>query len=448
MITLRDYQQDLYDKSREAFRHGKRRPLVVAPCGAGKTFLFLAMSKEASKKGEVLVLCHRRELIAQHIRLFEENGIDMTNIRVESVFTEVNRLDQHEPPALIVLDEAHLSRSNSWVTVIEHYGSRCVGFTATPCRLDGRPLGDVFDELIEGVDVKWLIENKRLSPYEYYAPRTVDVSGLKSSYGDFSVNDVEPLVMDKAIYGDVVGSYKKIANGKKAIAYCVSVKHSKEVVEAFNSAGIKAAHIDGETPTAEREQIMADFREGKITVLSNVSLIVEGISIDDCECCLLLSPTESLARFIQSSMRCMRYKEGKTAIIIDYVGNYTRHGMPDSPRDWELKKPAKKFQHQKSDGTFTIRQCPKCFKVFEASDTCPYCGEPYPLHPREIKAIEDIEIKRLEAEEIARLEKQRKQERMEVGRATTKAELMEIAKARGYKIGWVFKQMKIKGIRG
>lgn len=445
MVTLRDYQQSLFDKATDAFRHGFRRPLVVAPCGAGKSYLFLKMAEMAAQNGEVLILIHRIELKEQHMKLFEDNGVSTENIRIEMIFTEANHLGEHEPPVLIILDEAHLSRSNSWHKVIEHYGSQCVGFTATPVRLDGKPLGDIYDCLIDEVTAKYLIENNRLAPYEYYAPTTLDVSHLKKHCGDYAIKDVEDLVINRKIFGDVITNYKKIANGKKAIAYCVSVKHSQEVANAFNEAGIAAAHIDGDTPKAERAEIMQQFRDGDIKVLCNCMLIIEGISIDDCECCLLLRPTESLALYIQSAMRCMRYQPGKTAIILDFVGNYTRHGMPDESREWSLTKKQNKKSEFTDNGTFSVRQCHECFRCFQG-DICPFCGAVYPLHPREIEAIREIELKQITEEEKRKAEEARKKKRMEVGQARTQAELERIAEARGYKRAWVFIQCKNKNI--
>ena len=147
-------------------------------------------------KGEVLVLTHRQELKQQHEELLRNLHIE--NARVSMVLTEANRLRERATPALIVTDEAHLSRSNSWQKVIEYYDTYTVGLTATPIRLDGKPLGDIYDTLIEGVDVKWLIENHRLAPYEYYAPTTVDTTDLRKVAGDYVVSDLERLMNERA----------------------------------------------------------------------------------------------------------------------------------------------------------------------------------------------------------------------------------------------------------
>ena len=428
-MELRSYQLDLFQKTQSAFLQGYHRPLVVAPCGAGKSYLFAEMVRKS--RGEVLVLTHRQELKQQHEALFQKLGIQ--NARVAMILTEANRLGEYPKPTLIVTDEAHLSRSNSWMRVIEHYNTWTVGFTATPVRLDGKPLGDIFDTLLEGVDTKWLIDHHHLAPYEYYAPTLIEADGLRTVAGDYVVSDLEKLMNERAIYGDVIESYRRFAPGERSIAYCVSVEHARRTANAFNSADIRAEFLSAGTPAGRRKQILDDFRAGEITVLCNVGIISEGVSIDEVTCCMLLRPTESVALGIQQMMRCMRYLPGKTAKIIDFVGNYTRIGLPDDSRKWSLGEPLKRKQRTDANGNFYIRTCPSCFMVFQTAPTCPYCGYTYPLHPREIKAHEEIELKRITAEEMARVEAEKKKARLEQGRAQTFEELVALAKKRGYK---------------
>lgn len=442
MIALRDYQQDLYDKTVNSFRQGNKRVLVTVGCGAGKSYIFAKMAERTN--GPVLVLTHRRELQEQTGRLFQENGI---NARVSMILTEANRLGQYERPALIITDEAHLSRSNSWMKVLDYYDTYTVGFSATPVRLSGEPMGDVYDDLVTGVSVRWLIDNHRLAPYEYYAPTVVETDGLRVQGGDYVIKDLEQLMSGRAIYSDVLKSWERIAKGEKTIAYCVSVKHAKETAAMFNAAGYPAVEIDGGTPPTKRAEIMQDFRDGKITVLCNVGIISEGVSIDDVTCCLLLRPTESHALYWQQGMRAMRYQPGKVAKIIDAVGNYTRNPLFDADVEWSLTKSIKKRSAMNAEGNFYIRTCPKCFKVFKTAPVCPYCGAVYPLHPREVKAHENIELQRISAEDAAKAEAARKQARMEVGRARTMPELIAIGKERGYKNPAAWAAMVMRGRR-
>ena len=420
-MELRSYQKDLFQKTQSAFMQGYRRPLVVAPCGAGKSYLFAEMVRRT--QGEALVLTHRQELKEQHEKLFRNLGIE--NARVAMVLTEANRLGQYEKPSLIVADEAHLSRSNSWMRVIEYYNTWTVGMTATPVRLDGKPLGDVFSTLIEGVDVKWLIEHQNLAPYEYYAPTLIETDGLRTVAGDYVASDLEKLMNERAVYGNVIESYQRFAPGERSIVYCVSVEHARATADAFNSAGIRSEFLFAGTPAGQRKQVLEDFRRGEFTVLCNVGIISEGVSIDEVTCCILLRPTESVALGIQQMMRCMRYLPGKVAKIVDCVGNYTRIGLPDDERVWSLGEPLKRKPRLDGNGDFYIRTCPNCYMTFKTAPICPFCGTEYPLHPREIKAREEIELQRITAEEMARIEAEKKKARMEQGRADSFEDLVK-----------------------
>lgn len=448
MITLRDYQSDLYIKTREAFRNGSEGVCCVLPCRSGKSFVMAKMIENA--KGKVLVLAHRHSLIAQHKELLQSVGILTDKVRVASVFTEAKRLEQYSPDDvdLIIIDEAHLSEALSYRKVCEYYShAKRVLFTATPARLDGKPL-TLADTLITGITAKELIKQGAISEYDYYAPDlNIDLDSVDTVAGEYNNGQLTELMCKSAIYGDVLKYYRQLGEERQAIAYCTSVKHSKETADMFNANGITAVSIDGSMAQKERDAKMKQFTEGKVQVLCNCNLISEGITLPNASVGLLLRPTMSLPLYIQQACRVLTPVPNKKAVIIDFCNNVRKFGLPTQEHEWTLGEPIKKRREFTEEGTFTIRQCPKCFKVFEASDTCPYCGEPYPLHPREVAKIEAIELKRFEEEEAEKLEAQRKQERIEVGRAKTKDDLMKIAKARGYKIGWVFKQMQLKGIR-
>ena len=444
-ITLRDYQADLYSKAVKEFSSGKHRVLITAPCGAGKSYLFLKMCESAiSNNKKVLILVHRKELAEQHKDLLAEHNIDIPSIRIALFFSEINRLGQYDNPDLIICDESH------WIPktlrkVLDYYNCWVIGLTATPCRLTGASMGDVYESLITGISVKELIAKKCLAPYEYYSVPVADTTELPIQHGEYVMSSAEQLLMKTAIYGDVIKSYQRFADGARTIVYATSIKHSKSVAKAFCDAGYKAAHIDGSMSKAERQQIMSDFKAGKITIISNVMLIVEGISIPDCECCILLRPTVSTTVYIQSAMRCMRYKKGKTAKIIDCVMNYSKMGFPDDDREWSLDK---KISHKKEfneDGTLSIRQCEWCFRCFQGNK-CPYCGIEHIPKGRELRQIQEVELKKIEAIEREEQEKQKKLARMEVGQCRTIADLQRIAKERGYAQGWVWQMARIKHI--
>jgi flagellar biosynthesis/type III secretory pathway protein FliH len=141
----------------------------------------------------------------------------------------------------------------------------------------------------------------------------------------------------------------------------------------------------------------------------------------------------------------MRYQTNKTATIIDCVGNYSRNPLPDAEVEWSLTQSVKKKSRINTEGDFFIRTCPKCYKVFKTAPVCPYCGEVYPLHPREIKAHEDIELSRIRAEEAERAQEERKKARIEQGMAQSFEALIALGRAKGYKNPAYWAQQVMRG---
>lgn len=370
-MKLREYQADLIGKIRLAILHGSRSIVSVLGCGGGKSVIQAEIARSATGKGNrVLFLVHRKELCEQITNTFKAQGVDMNLCSVSMVQTVSRHIDKLPEPRIIITDEAHHSTAASYKKIYAAFPDACrLGFTATPCRLNKGGLGEVYDKLITSVTTQWLIENHYLSPYKYYSIPLADTEKLHIRAGEFKAEEVSALIENEAVYSGAVEQYLKLASGKKAIVYCPSVKASKETAEEFNRNGIRAAHLDGTSSKEEREKVIESFRAGKYYILSNADLFSEGFDDKDIECTILLRPTMSLTVFIQQSMRCMRYKEGKTALIIDCVGNVFRHGLPDDDREWSLLPKAKQ------ETTVKIRECPQCYGVYSPTmEKCPYCG--------------------------------------------------------------------------
>lgn len=439
MKKLRPYQNDLVEDLRQSWRAGARAPCIVLPCGGGKSCIVAEIAKRTTDNGKrVMFLVHRRELVAQIRRTFVDWGVDLELCKIGMVQTYSRRLGKLPAPSLIITDENHHSPAATYKKIYDAFpNARRVGVTATPVRLNGDGLGDVNDKLIIGVSAKWLIENHFLAPYDYYAPDIADLTGLHTRRGEFVASEIESKMLKKAIFGDVIRCYKQLAGGKKAICYCATVKHSEKTAEAFRAAGIPAEHIDGKTPEKERDRIINDFRTGRIRIMCNVDLISEGFDVPDCECVILLRPTQSLTLYIQQSMRCMRYKEGKTAIIIDHVGNYARHGMPDDDREWTLAKKEHTKGTKKRENAVQVKQCPECFYTFhsdEQTHVCPACGYVFP-NKREVEETSG-ELLKIESFKL---------DYTSPDQCGSYSELLAYAKKRGWKPGWAYYQAKKRG---
>ena len=329
------------------------------------------------KGGHVMFMVHRRELINQIEETFRNDDIDLTHTTIMTVTRIKNRLGKLPTPTLIITDESHHSLAKTYKDIYKYYSNvPRLGFTATPWRMSGAGLGEIYDDMVEGPDVKWLIDHHYLADYTYYSANEIDKTKLKkSSNGDYTKESIDDSFAS-VIYGDIIKNYREYADGKQAIVYAYSVEFSKKVVQEFNDAGISAVHADATTNSNERDQIMADFKNDKFKILSNVDLVGEGFNVPDVSVIILLRPTKSLVVYLQQSMRGMRYKPGKHSMIIDHVANVFEHGLPDEKREWSLKGHKKK--HQKNE--VSVHECPFCHAVFEdwLNGKCPMCGQPKP----------------------------------------------------------------------
>jgi len=427
-MELRPYQADLIGKIRLAALHGSKSIVSVLGCGGGKSVIQAEIAHSATDKGNrVLFLVHRKELCEQITNTFTAQGVDMDLCSVSMVQTVSRHIEKIQAPKIIITDEAHHSTANTYKKIYNAFPDALrLGFTATPCRLNAGGLGEVYEDLITSVSTKWLIDNHYLSPYKYYSVKLADTSGLHVKAGDYKADEVAELMQNSEIYGETVKQWERLAKGRKTIAYCASVEAAEETAEQFRQAGYTARALSGNTPKEQRTQIMQDFRDSKIMILTNCELFGEGLDVPDCECTILLRPTQSLTLYIQQSMRSMRYMPDKTAIIIDHVGNCYLHGLPDDEREWTLESKAKQAN------TVKIRECPMCFSVYPPTkQKCPYCG---------YAAVKEIQRKDKEVVEIDLVEMQRQEDIKNTKYSDLTAEswsdVERIRKTRGYKIQW------------
>lgn len=431
---LRDYQETMIRDARSSLTTNKRI-LLVGPTGCGKTVLALEMIRGAvAKNRRVLFLCHRRELVRQSSRAFWTAGVEhgmvmagramtavMANVGV--INTVANRIDRMQPPDLIIVDESHRSVSPSYLKLFEAWpNARVVGLTATPERTDGKGLGEVYDAIVQGPSMRWLIDNGYLSDYRIIAPvSSVTLDGVKKRAGDYAQDQLEAAVDKPGITGDAVESYRKYANGKRCMVFCVTIKHSEHVCAQYNAAGIPAEHVDGSHSDSERDAILARFRAGTTKVVCSVQLAIEGLDIPAIEVVQFLRPTASLIVYLQAIGRGLRVEPGKPELIIlDQVANWQRHGLPDDDREWSLAGQTKSRKSGDTDAV-TTKQCLSCFYVYRAGLlACPGCGTAPPDSKREGPREIDGELTEIDKEAM------RKSARKEQGSARTLEDLVAL----------------------
>jgi superfamily II DNA or RNA helicase len=446
VINLFPDQLELIDKTRDAMRRNKS-VLMQASTGSGKTIMGSYMINSAVAKGSrCIFLVPRRELMRQTAKTMDKYGIAHGFIAAgyrENPFAKVHiatngtlsrRLDMVKAPDLLFVDECHfggdeINRIIAWAKAARSW---IIGLSATPLKTNGKPMGDWFDEMVMGPSIGWLIQNKRLSDYELYQPNIPDLSGIKSSNGDYNKSQLsEYMEQDKVLIGSAVKHYKELAMGKLNIGFCTSIKHAEITAQTFRDAGIPAAHVSGNMDDAEIARRIKAFARREILTLTNCDLMTFGFDLSAAadmdvtiESMSDLRPTKSLPLQLQKWGRVLRYKD-HPAIMLDHAGNSKpdQHGLPDSDRAWALEGKESKKGGEKAEPT---RQCPECYFVARPSPICPHCGF---VHPIASRVLDEVEGELIKAER----DQQQKQTRMEQGRAKTMAELIVQGKARGMK---------------
>ncbi len=444
MTLLRDYQTDIIIKTRLAMREGCKKILIQAPTGSGKTLLTAHMLKTALAKGfGSWFVVHRRELINQSLEAFDleglEHGVIAANygydpskkVYIASIQSLVRRVGKILQPKLIVWDECHHIAAGSWTKVFEAFPNAYhIGLTATPERLDGKGLSKYFERMIQGPRVKELIGDKFLSYFKVYAPPTsFNAENVRTLAGDYNLGDLCAQLDKPDIIGDAVKEYERHLIGKRAICFCITIAHSKHTAKAFNERGIPCKHVDGDTPTKERDEAMRAFRAGTIKVLTNVGLFGEGVDVPALDGVLLLRPTKSLALYMQQVGRALRPYPGKEhAIILDHVENTLTHGFVDDNREWSLE--GRERGRTKTD--CPVRVCPDCYAAIPISCRfCPECGVTFKPTEREIKQGDGdlVEMDR----KIIQLAKKKEQ-----SKAQSLDDLILLGKQRGYRNPWAW----------
>ncbi len=370
---LRDYQSQLVQQVLSSWKQGNRQVLLQLPTGGGKTLIFSEIARLFLEKGEgVLVLAHRIELITQaHSKLvavsgkkagFIKSGMSSNwdyPIQVASVQT-LTRKEEYPRAGLVIVDEAHHSITRSYTRILEAYpDAKVLGVSATPMRTDGQGLKQLYDDLIVGPSVNWLIEKEYLSPFKLYASHSsINTKGIKITAGDYNQRQLAKAIDTSLNNSDVLKSWLEYAQNKQTVIFNVSVKHSQQLVQDFRDQGIKAEHIDGETPAKERESIIARFRDKEITVLSNCGIVTEGFDVPGIECIQCVRPTKSLILWLQMVGRGLRKSpQKKQTILIDHSQNWFEHGLPDAPREWSLEAISL------DEPNYSLK-CPHCTHVF------------------------------------------------------------------------------------
>lgn len=392
-VDLRPYQAAAFDSAREAIRAGKRRILIVAPTGSGKTVLASALMEMTREKGNrATMIVDRLSLINQTSETFDRyklaHGViqgdhprfmPYERIQVCSVQTLAKR--RWPESQVDVFDEAHVLHATHKKRM-ESGESIVLGLTATPFT---RGLALHFDAVINVTTTRKLIEDGWLSPYRMFSCAEPDMSGVTiKSTGEWDDGEASGKALE--VVGDVVAEYIKHGEGRKFICSGVDTNHVEELQRQFLASGINAATYTYKDRAEDRDETTREFRksDSKIRGLITVTAASRGFDVPDVSCIIMARPLrKSLAEHIQLFGRGLRIADGKeNCLVLDHSGNCARFfdtcetffddGI-DKLDDGKKKEKKKKEKAQKEP-----MKCPECRALHMPMPFCPACGHQYP----------------------------------------------------------------------
>jgi DNA repair protein RadD len=260
-----------------------------------------------------------------------------------------------------------------------HQLERIAGFTATPFRLDSGRLdeGDrkIFDDVVFNYGIGEGIRDGWLSPLSSKATDTqIDVTNVGRRGGEFIESELQEVAnVDAVVRGACSEIVKHGADRRCWLVFCAGVDHAGHVRDVLRAHGVTAEAVLGETPTHEREEIIAAYKAGEIRCLVNVNVLTTGFNVPQVDMLAMLRPTLSTGLYVQMVGRGTRKAEGKTnCLVLDFAGNVYRHGPVDSV-DPKSKSVAVK------PGDVRAKACPSCDELVPLNTSeCSVCGYQWP----------------------------------------------------------------------
>jgi len=446
MARLRPYQQSGIEEIFHHFQSGNHNVILHSATGSGKSEMAAFLAMDCLKNNFPCVFVVRgRELVKNlserllkykinhsvfmsgHPRLNKSKLIQVCSIDTLSARSSFPYSDEE---VLLILDEQH----KDYTKVFENYKKAfIVGMSGTPFN---DKMNQHYHAVVNPIEAYELRDSGVLVPERHYCPHIMDTSNIKIVAGDFDKKQLESLVTESRIVGDVISDYKERALGRPAVCFAFSVKHSQMLADAFNAEGIKAIHVDAKSPEYLKDSAKRGLSDGSIKVVCNVDIFSVGWDCPIVSCVILARPTWSLIWYLQAIGRGLRSSEGKAdCIILDSAGNVFRHGTAYEVRSVSLEKKPEKKSYVIKDN---IKNCEKCYYIIPSTTIeCPACGH---IHKQKVRDVKNIEGALAEYMETS----SQKEQRLIKECYAYYLKLYYVKKSRGLSENWIFDSLDKK----
>lgn len=379
-MQLRPYQLDCLHHLESQLATDKNM-MVKLPTGAGKTEVFISLVRNFP--GRVLILLNRVQLLEQTKRRFESDGQECgavcgslgandytKRITVATIQTIASKENDYD---LIIIDECHRARGDSYQDFLSGFKGNIIGFSATPFHSSGYLYGPEMDvkELAFEMSLNELTEMGYLVPISFkQTTEQFDTKELEITAGDFNFPQLEALVGDEIkINKQIDDALPRMKGRNKIVWACVGIDHAKKVQKILQSKGELVSIIHSELSYHQRFEELEQFERGENRHLVSITIVSEGYDFPKIDCIVMMRPTKSPVLYAQLAGRGVRLFEYKEdCLFLDYGEVVINLGHPNNPRI------RKKFERAKDENQIKLI-CPSCFEMFFTMlKVCPKCS--------------------------------------------------------------------------
>lgn len=395
-LQLFSYQEGILAKLRDGFAQGHRVQMLVAPTGAGKTEMAIAVMEATKDRG------NRAAMILDRVVLCDQTSERLQKYKIDHGVIQSGhwRYRPYEPiqicsaqtlekrgnfPGLkvLIVDEAHQTRAQTIEFIKNNPEVKVIGLSATPFT---KGLGKVYTNVVSSVTTAELVRLKRLAPLRVFIAKEIDMEGAKKVAGEWSADVVTERGLK--ITGDIVSEWVKkthevFGGPRKTVVFCSGVAHGADLAQKFSDAGYNFVSLSYRDDDQFKDDAIKEFAKADSTIhgLIATDILTKGFDVSDVMIGVSARPfSKSLSSHIQQMGRVMRSHEGKEfALWLDHSGNYLRFRD-----DWEdvyengvdkLDEGREKTKPEPTTAEKEAAKCPKCSHVWPAAaDVCPCCG--------------------------------------------------------------------------
>lgn len=394
-IVLRDWQEVAVQKLREGLKAGHTRQVLVAPTGAGKTYVGSYMLQSCQERGnKAAFLVDRIALAKQTSSALWDFGIEHGVAQGENTSNRsaaiqvcsqqtIEKRGFFPEMSMAMLDECHTMRQYT-TEFFQRNKIPLIGLTATPFT---EGMGQLYSNIINVTTTNKLIDDGVLAPLKVYAAKEIDMSGAKMAGGEWTNKAAEERGLK--IIGDLVLEWqdkteKHFHGPVKTICFSATVDHGAEICRQFQAAGFNFQQVTYKTSPDERERLIKEFRkpDSMIDGLVSVEALAKGFDVPDIRCGICARPfRKSFASHIQMIGRAMRsHPDKEFALWLDHSGNYLgfydrmvelfANGVSELNQGERVNRPRDEDVKEKTD--FSCKSCG--FVLKPGMESCPACG--------------------------------------------------------------------------